>query len=86
MLERGGDQLIYVDGRYNIPIEKVMLPYVGSPILTLREVLAGADVGRWPGIAQSTGARLSLSIVYVEFMVDPVSRHNNFSFGLSLAR
>jgi hypothetical protein len=86
MLSRGGDELVYLDGRYNIPIDRVQLPLVGPPVVTLREVLGGADIQRWPSLAQATGVRVSVSAVYAEFLFDPARRHGFFGVGLSLAR
>lgn len=86
MLSRGGDELVYLDGRYNIPIDRIQLPLVGPPVVTLREVLGGADIQRWPSLAQATGVRVSVSAVYAEYMFDPSSRHGFFGVGLSLAR
>src|SRR5262249_41471363 len=86
LLSRGGDELIYLDGRYNIPIDRLQIPYVGAPIVTLRNVLGGADVQRWPSLAQATGMRLTLAVVYVEYLIDPANRHQFFGVGLSTAR
>jgi len=86
LLQFGGDQLVYVDGRYNIPIEQLKLPLVGPPIVTLREILAGADVGTFPSISQSMGVRLAASVIYVDFMFDPDTRYSKFGVGLSFAR
>ena len=86
LLERGGDQLVYVDGRYNIPLDGLQLPLVGPPTLTLREVLAGADVGKFPSIAQSMGVRLAVSVIYVDFMFDPDSHNSRFGVGVAFAR
>jgi hypothetical protein len=86
LLERGGDQLFYFDGRYNIPIERIQLPLVGPPTLTIREILAGAAVKRFPTIAQATGLRLSATVAYVEFLIDPATRKTTFGVGLTLAR
>jgi len=61
-----------------------VLPLVGSPIVTLRELLAGAAVGRWPTLAQATGIRLSASVVNAEFLIDPVSHRHHVGFGVSL--
>jgi hypothetical protein len=83
LLERGGDQLFYFDGRYNIPIEPIQLPLLGPPVFTIREVLAGADVRRFPSLAQAVGARLSAGPFYVQFLVDPAARHGHFGVGLS---
>jgi hypothetical protein len=85
LLERGGDELFFIDARYRIPIEQIQVPLVGPPTLIVREVLGGATVGRFPTLAQATGLRLGLSIFYVEVMVDPANRHVSKGFGLSLA-
>jgi len=86
MLSRGGDELIYLDGRYNIPIDRIQLPLVGPPVFTLRTVLAGADTARWPSLAQAVGVRASASVVYAEYLIDPSNRHGFFGVGLSLQR
>jgi hypothetical protein len=86
LLERGGDRLVFLDARYNIPIERLQLPLAGAPTITLREVLAGADVGKFPSIAQSMGVRLSASVIYVQLMFDPDRRTSKFGVGLSFAR
>jgi len=86
LLERGGDVLVYLDGRYSIPITKVVLPLVGSPIVILREVLAGADVRRFPNLAQATGVRLAVTYAHIEFLFDPVTHRKHVGFGVSLPR
>ena len=86
MLSLGGDQLAYLDGRYDIPIDRVRLPVAGSPVVTLREIVGGAAVGRFPDLAQATGVRLSLSYVYVEWLIDPATRHQHSSYGVTVAR
>jgi hypothetical protein len=86
LLSRGGDQLFYFDGRYDVPLERWKFRVVGSPVLSLREILAGADVGRFPSLAQATGLRLSLSVLYAEFLVDPVARHGVLAGGIALER
>ena len=86
MLARGGDELVYLDGRYNIPIDRFKIPLIGPPVVTLRNVLAGADVRRWPSLAQATGVRVSVSAAYAEYLIDPARRHSFFGIGVSLAR
>ena len=86
LLELGGDQLLYLDARYNIPIERITLPLGGSPTLTLREVVGGADRGRMPTLEQAMGFRLSLSVFHFELMLDPVRHHVHESVGISAAR
>lgn len=86
MLSRGGDQLAYLDARYEIPIDRVALPLAGPPVVTLREILGGAALGRFPSLAQATGVRLSGGFLYVEWLIDPVARHAHVSYGISIAR
>jgi len=86
LLELGGDQLLFFDARYNFPINQIALPLGGSPTLTLREVVGGADRGRFPTLEQATGVRLSLSVFHVEVMADPVHHHVHESVGISVAR
>jgi len=85
-LERGGDQLVYFDARYSIPLTGVTLPLGISPVLSLREVLAGAAVGQAPKLAQATGARVTLAFLYVEYLADPSRRRGKFGVGFSAAR
>ncbi|MEO6877340.1 MAG: hypothetical protein ABI205_02585, partial [Gemmatimonadaceae bacterium] len=84
LLERGGDHILYIDARYAIPFERVQVPMVGSPIITLREILAGAAENRFPTLSQATGVRVSVGFVYGELLVDPVSHHRYGGFGISL--
>ena len=86
LLSLGGDQLFYIDSRYSIPVERLQLPFVGSPVVTLRDALGGAAVGHWPTIHQAIGVRLSLSLAYIEYMIDPVTRRDHLGFGFSLTR
>jgi hypothetical protein len=86
MLSRGGDQLLYLDAYYEIPIDRVTLPLIGAPVVTLREILGGADVRRFPTLDQATGVRLSIGYVYVEALVDPVRHHGHALYGLAIAR
>jgi hypothetical protein len=86
LLEQGGDQLIFLDGRYTIPFSRVVLPLIGSPTVTVREVLAGAAVKRFPTLAQGTGARIAAGFLYFEFLVDPVHGRATKGFGISIAR
>jgi hypothetical protein len=86
LLQRGGDELIFADFRYTVPINRVTLPVVGAPAFTIREVLAGAAVSTFPTIAQAIGGRLSAGPLYLEILVDPVTRRGAKGFGISLAR
>ncbi len=84
LLSLGGDRLIYFDGRYLFPLGFIKLPFGQVPVLSLREVLAGAAVGTAPTLAQATGIRIALSILYAEVLEDPVGRRAHYASGLSL--
>ena len=86
LFERGGDRLIYVDARYDIPLVRVTLPLIGAPIVTLRETLGGAGSSGFPTLAQATGVRLSAGFVDLDILVDPVTRKRFVGAGLAFAR
>jgi hypothetical protein len=85
-LSLGGDELAVVSFRYSIPLERVQLPLIGPPMLSLREILAGAGSSGVPTMHQAMGVRLSAGFVYGELLIDPASRHSRLSFGLSSGR
>jgi hypothetical protein len=82
----GGDELVYLDGDYDIPLGKVSLPIVGSPVLTLRDAIGGAGVRALPALEQAVGARLSVSFLYVEALVDPARHRVRTSLGFTASR
>jgi len=86
MLQLGGDQLLYLDAAYSIPIDRLKLPLVGPPTVMLRHAMGSAGIGRLPELEQATGARLIVSILYGELLVDPVTGHKHGTVGLSFAR
>ncbi len=86
LLSRGGDELLFIDARYAIPVERVTLPFFGNPVVTLREVIAGATQGAFPRLDQATGVRIGAGYVSVEWLVDPTTGRNHLSVGLTLAR
>jgi hypothetical protein len=85
-LSLGGDELVYVDGEYDLPISRVSLPFVGSPVLTLRDAIGGAGVRALPALEQALGVRLSLSYLYLEALVDPAARHGTLGLGFTASR
>lgn len=86
LLSEGGDQLVFVDSRYSIPVPVVTLPLLGAPTVVIRHVIGGAGVHKLPALDQAIGGRLYLSLVYAELMVDPANRHMHAGVGLSLGR
>ena len=86
LLQFGGDELFWAEGRYIIPVDRFRIKYLGSPTFTLRYITGGAGVGKLPTLEQNVGARLALSFLRVDYLVDPASRRSNFSIGLSVFR
>ena len=73
LLSRGGDQLVFADSRYIIPLDRIVIPFLGSPRLTLRHAIGGAGVGGLGTLVQNVGARLALGPLRFEYVVDPAS-------------
>ena len=86
LLEQGGDQLVFLDSRYDVPLDRVTLPLAGSPTVTLRHLLGAAGVDALPALEQRVGVRLSISVGRVELIVDPATRRTHIGVGISFAR
>ena len=86
LLSMGGDQLLFVESQYTIPIERISIRFLGSPSFTVRHMIGSAGVDRLPGFVNNLGARVTLSIFKVEYVIDPETSETDFSFGLSFAR
>ena len=86
LLAQGGDQLVFLDGRYEIPLDSISLPVLGSPTITLRHLLGAAGVQRLPRLEQRVGLRVALSALRVEVLADPVTRRGRVGLGLAFVR
>ena len=86
LLALGGDQLLFVESRYQIPIDRVVLPLVGSPTVTIRHMLGSAGVRTLPSLTQVLGLRLSLSFARIDLMEDVNSGKRKITGGVSLSR
>ena len=90
LLALGGDRLLFVEGDYKIPIDRIQLPYVGNPFLALRYAAGNAGVGQLPALIQNLGIGTGVSLVRVDYSIDPAgnrspfSRRSAVSVGLSL--
>jgi hypothetical protein len=90
LLALGGDRVLYVDGDYIVPLERIQLPYVGNPYLALRYAAGNAGVNRLPSLIQNLGVGVGVSLLRVDFSIDPArnrspfSRKSAFTFGASL--
>jgi hypothetical protein len=85
LLEFGGDQLFYAHNEYIIPLDLVV-PLLGAPELTVRYLIGGAHIGRFPTLEQNVGLRVAISVFRVEVLTDPASRTTKGGVSLSFFR
>jgi hypothetical protein len=86
ILSRGGDELVFLEGLYNFPIQTVHVPFLGTPIITVREMLGGTGVGSFGRFDSNIGVRLTIGLVSGEIFVNPANGGHTYSIGLSLLR
>ena len=90
LLALGGDHLLYVQGDYIVPFERIQLPYVGNPYVALRYAAGNAGIDRLPSLIQNVGIGVGVSLIRIDYSIDPArnrspfSRRSAFSFGASL--
>jgi hypothetical protein len=91
LLALGGDNLLYLMGDYVIPIDRVVLPFVGSPFVALTYAAGNAGLGSIPTLIQNVGVGAGVSLFRVDYSIDPasnrspLSRRSAFTFGVSLS-
>jgi hypothetical protein len=85
-LSLGGDQLLQLDSRYEIPIPRVAVPFLGSLTVSLRHRIGSAGVQGLPRFVQNLGPVMSLGFVRVDYVIDPATNEGRFAVGLSFAR
>ena len=86
LLSLGGDELLFLESRYIIPVQAIKLPFVGSPTVTLRHILGAAAVQHLPALTQIVGVRVSVLLIRGEVLMDTKTRQAEFHAGLSLVR
>ena len=87
LLETGGTELLFVESRYIIPIERVILPIVGSPSIALRHIMGAAGVRSLPRLEQEIGVELGLSVLRIGVTTDAArKRGTKFGVAVSLAK
>ncbi len=90
LLALGGDHLLYVQGDYTVPFERIQLPYVGNPYIGLRYAAGNAGIDRLASLIQNVGIGVGVSLIRIDYSIDPApnrspfSRRSAFSFGASL--
>jgi hypothetical protein len=86
LLEFGGDQLLFFESRYSIPIERIRIPIGGPPVVMLRHMIGMAGIDSLPPFEQNLGVRVRVGPLRVDWTIEPISRDTKTSIGLSLAR
>ena len=86
LLEFGGDQLLFFESRYSIPIERIDIPIAGPPVIMLRHMIGMAGVDSLSRFEQNVGFRVTVGPLKLDWMIEPITRETTTSVGLSLAR
>lgn len=85
LLSLGGDQLLFVESRATLPLERFTLPFVGPPSVSVMHAMGSAGVGGLPGLTHNLGVRVAVRFVRAEFVFDPVSGASEFGFGVAFS-
>jgi hypothetical protein len=85
VLEFGGDELLFIENRYNVPIDRLSYPIFGTPVVTVRHMIGAAGPGRLPDFEQNIGVRLTVFLVRLDYTIDPGSSDKEFSVGVALS-
>ena len=84
LLEFGGTELLFLETRYLVPIDRLVLPMIGSPVLTFRHLLGAAGVGNLPRLEQAVGVGIGLSALRLDVTTDATRRgHTKLGGGIS---
>jgi hypothetical protein len=86
LLEFGGDRLLYVDGLYTVPLDRLHLPLVGAPAVAVRYAAGSAGVRALPRFVQNVGLRLIVSLARLDFTVNPASGETAIGVGVAVLR
>ncbi|MDQ6690815.1 MAG: hypothetical protein M3Z18_09935 [Gemmatimonadota bacterium] len=90
LLALGGDHLLYVQGDYIIPIDRIQVPFLGSPFVGLRYSAGNAGEGKLPPLIQNLGVGAGVGFFRVDYSLDParnrspLSRRSAVTFGIEL--
>ncbi len=92
LLTLGGDRLFFAQGDYYVPINRITLPFLGSPYVDLRYAAGNAGIGVMPALIQNVGIGVGISYLRMDYTIDPAgtrspySKRSDFSIGLSLTK
>ncbi|HUF26251.1 MAG TPA: hypothetical protein VMM18_04625 [Gemmatimonadaceae bacterium] len=86
LLGFGGDQLLFAEGSYSVPIERLLIRYLGTPQVALRYMIGAAGVDQLPALEQNIGLRLTLALLRLDYTIEPLSGDSDLSLGLTVGR
>ncbi|HEX5436838.1 MAG TPA: hypothetical protein VFW98_06750 [Gemmatimonadaceae bacterium] len=88
ILQFGGDELLFVEGDYNIPIEPLTIPLLGPPTIMLQYMVGSAGVQHLPSLQQNIGLglRVALRSLWVSYTFNPKNGDHKFAAGLAVQR
>jgi len=86
LLSLGGDQLFFTDARYAVPLDRLLVPYLGAPTVTLRHLAGSAGPARLPAFVQNVGLRFEISVLRLDYLIDPSTRESNVNVSLAFFR
>ncbi len=85
LLQYGGTDLVFVESRYLVPFERILLPVVGSPVFSLIHRIGGAGVGSLGTVLQEVGVGVSVGPIDFEVITGASGQHrSDFGVGVSL--
>jgi hypothetical protein len=84
LLELGGDQLVYVESRYNIPVNRLAIPFAGPPLVTLRHGIGSAGAGSLPTWVQNVGIRVTIAVLRFDYTIDPSTRDSKADISFAM--
>jgi hypothetical protein len=80
-----GDHLVFIESSYAVPLNSIVLPYVGSPSVEAVHMVGAAWTGDndrpW---VQNAGVGIVFTLVRARVLIDPATGGTAFAFGLSL--
>lgn len=86
LLEQGGSTLLFVESRYQIPIEAIQLPVIGAPVLSIRDAFGSAGMGALPDLQHEIGVGIGVSALHLDVNTAVAGRkRTKVSLGISLA-
>lgn len=85
-LGQGGDQLLFMEGVYAVPLRWPALPLLGTPTVGARYAVGAAGIGSLPSLTQNVGLRVQLDLLHLDVMVDPATGDRAIAVGTSVFR